>query len=233
MISSDLENKTVQLELEHYHGEPVESGQIVLGNVQQAQRYIETETGILTVVKGLGSVSSAVAELRPSDAADDSYKIMGIVRLSQLSNNFCFVDGSITNQTAWSNTNKKTEPDSLANGTPTKFSVAIHEFGDLGGEAFNSIGEPLVEIDDEVSTTSSGAYMEKSIRRVIPRCNVMDMIGRSIAVRKTSSCDNPILSAGVIARAATVESNKKQICSCSGKTIWQERIERQTSDTTK
>ena len=57
------------------------------------------------------------------------------------------------------------------------------------------------------------------------------MIGRSIVVsRKTEQFDkeDPDTLVGVIARSAGVWDNDKTVCSCSGKTVWEERTE-QTS----
>ena len=57
---------------------------------------------------------------------------------------------------------------------------------------------------------------------------IWEMIGRSIVVsRKTEGFvrEDPDTFVGVIARSAGVWDNEKTVCSCSGKTVWEERRE--------
>ncbi|PNS13761.1 hypothetical protein CAC42_3254 [Sphaceloma murrayae] len=58
---------------------------------------------------------------------------------------------------------------------------------------------------------------------------VWEMIGRSIVVSKQQegklSREDPDTLVGVIARSAGVWDNDKTVCSCSGKTVWEERRE--------
>lgn len=50
-----------------------------------------------------------------------------------------------------------------------------------------------------------------------------DLIGRGMVVSSEKDSITPNSLAGVIARSAGVWENDKQVCSCSGKTVWQER----------
>lgn len=185
-----------------------------MGNVQALQRFIEKQTGILTVVKGLGSLNSAVAELKPPNkVVDGGHQVMGIVRVSQLANNNCFFDGLIDGFAP-----------SLASN---RYSLAIHEFGDLSSDTYKTIGEPVVEIDNQTLENHSKMM---SIRKIVPNCNVAKMIGQCLALSSQGHelmPDKRIFTAGVLARASKIEENKKQFCSCSGKTLWEERKERQ------
>ena len=58
---------------------------------------------------------------------------------------------------------------------------------------------------------------------------IWEMIGRSIVVSRQQegrfSKDDPDTLVGVIARSAGVWDNDKTVCSCSGKTVWEERKE--------
>jgi copper chaperone for superoxide dismutase len=58
---------------------------------------------------------------------------------------------------------------------------------------------------------------------------IWEMIGRSMVVSKTKEGpfqrDDPDTIVGVIARSAGVWDNDKTVCSCSGKTVWEERQE--------
>lgn len=83
------------------------------------------------------------------------------------------------------------------------------------------------------------------MKAVNDRVEVSDIIGRALCVQKAtdqSICDNSLRNnsplgkenndnskqseepwvCGVIARAAGIFENKKKICACSGKTIWDE-----------
>ena len=59
---------------------------------------------------------------------------------------------------------------------------------------------------------------------------VEDMFGRGILVQKVGGTkraeprgDDSVV--GVVARSAGIWENEKMVCSCSGKTVWEERAE--------
>lgn len=59
---------------------------------------------------------------------------------------------------------------------------------------------------------------------------VEDMIGRGIVVQKVDGTNraearNDDTVVGVVARSAGIWENEKMVCSCSGKTVWEERAE--------
>jgi copper chaperone for superoxide dismutase len=58
---------------------------------------------------------------------------------------------------------------------------------------------------------------------------IWELIGRSIVVGKVGNekfdKEDPDTLVGVIARSAGVWDNDKTVCSCSGKTVWEERRE--------
>lgn len=188
-----------------------------IGSVQHLQEFIEKETGFLVVTKGVGELASAVTELRPAEnSIRDGANIHGVVRLSQLADNLCYVDGSVGGSE-----NLK---------LPYLLSLNIHEFGNLEGNGYKSIGDPIINIDKREATTTNAASF--SVSKTITDCNVAQMIGRSIALTRISqgSPEKTVLSAGVVARASTVQQNTKQVCSCSGKTLWEERIDRKRAE---
>lgn len=203
IVALDLENKSVQIRLP---GSVRQSGD--LGSIQ---KLIEDETGIGTVLKGMGSISSSVAELHPLSSKYNSRIVRGIIRLSQLDGNSCFVDGTISG---------------LRDQPLDEYSLAIHEYGDVSGEDGSTIGKPILNLDRSRSHPSLSDLVQ--IHSIVPNCYVPNMIGRSIAISQTLS--SRILSVGIIARASTVDGNKKQICTCSGKTIWDERAERKRDE---
>lgn len=193
--------KSVQFQIDHQNKQQP--------NIQELQRHIEQETGYTTVIKGLGGLRSAVAELRHPPLAtvsDPSARYYGVVRLSQQDDGGCLFDGSIETSTS-------------TLGPESGYRLAVHEYGDLSDDSFNSIGAPLIVIDENCS---------KSVRKSVSKCDVGSLIGRSIALSMLAEPGHTtprVLSAGIVARASTVEANTKQVCSCSGKTLWQERLD--------
>lgn len=209
IATSDIEQKTIQLELNVKNGD-------LASCIGSLQRHIETETGFVTVIKGLGTLGSSVAELGPPVLSDfkPSPKLpIGVVRISQLGDNQCYVDGQV----------ERLGLDPVSGGL---YSLAVHEYGDLGGKDFESIGNPILTLDRKSSTSD-----HVLVKKVIPNCNVASIIGRSVALTEhLHDAKHQVVSAGVIARASTVGSNKKQVCSCSGKTLWEERLDRRQNE---
>ncbi len=68
----------------------------------------------------------------------------------------------------------------------------------------------------------SSVFLERPIE-------VWEMVGRGLVVSKQLdgrlSKDDPDTLVGVIARSAGAWDNNKTVCSCSGKTVWEERQE--------
>jgi copper chaperone for superoxide dismutase len=75
----------------------------------------------------------------------------------------------------------------------------------------------------EVSQSGIGSvFVDKPVQ-------IWELIGRSIVVSKDKEGsfkrEDPDTLVGVIARSAGVWDNDKTVCSCSGKTVWEERKE--------
>ncbi|KAF3907346.1 hypothetical protein AA313_de0200257 [Arthrobotrys entomopaga] len=78
-----------------------------------------------------------------------------------------------------------------------------------------------IEVDQ---TGSGGILLDSAIE-------IWELIGRSMVVsQRTENFEqhDEMTLVGVIARSAGVWENDKVVCSCSGKTVWEERTE-QTS----
>lgn len=129
----------------------------------------------------------------------------------------------------------------LSEGT---YNVTVRECGDihLGAESTGSIwgwlkakGEGKKVQDakgywgtvDIAKNGIGSAFLTRPIQ-------VLEMFGKSIVVSKKiaegendlqGSRDDPDTLVGVVARSAGVWDNDKTVCSCSGKTVWEERSE--------
>ena len=120
---------------------------------------------------------------------------------------------------------------------PGDYGVTVRECGDIsrgtastGGIWGSSTGTLLekelpkgligrVQVDQD---GRGGVFLECSFQ-------VWEILGRSMVLSRslggTTPEDNPNTLVGVIARSAGVWDNDKTVCSCSGKTLWEEREE--------
>ena len=160
------------------------------------QQKIENDTGIRTVVKGLGTELAAVSELHgPQD-------VVGVVRMAQVLDNKCIFNGAI---------------EGLFTNANERVSLDIHEFGDLSGDKYENIGGVRVAISELAETKPN----RSSFRYEVANCDLSQCIGRAMAVQ--DSITKRVIAAGIVARASPVGSNVKKVCACSGKTLWEER----------
>lgn len=123
--------------------------------------------------------------------------------------------------------------------SPGTYNISIRERGDisLGAESTGGIWDLLEARQTtpprpakgvlgtvEIGKGGIGAvFLDKPIQ-------IWEMIGRSVVVSKKRDPEkldreDPDTLVGVIARSAGVWDNDKTVCSCSGKTVWEERKE--------
>jgi copper chaperone for superoxide dismutase len=161
-----------------------------------------------------------------SEYAHASKQVQGVARLMFLEDDQTIVDLTVDNLT----------PD-------TNFSVSVNEFGDLSQGA-ESCGPALVKLiaqqDQPVNATRNYYWTTDSTGRLEAQgCfnkNLETIIGRSMCIQPVkfdqvgprSQNESNLPSrpdnwhCGIIARSSGVFSNKKQICACSGRTLWEE-----------
>jgi copper chaperone for superoxide dismutase len=150
--------------------------------------------------------------------------VRGLIRMVQVSPNLSLFDITIKGL------------------SPGKYWASIRETGDIsqgvittGGiwrgskdekEAKDETSVPRGELGSiTVALNGTGsAFTDRPIQ-------VWEMIGRSIVVSKQhqgegnfeKNDEDTVM--GVIARSAGVWDNDKTVCSCSGKTVWEERVD--------
>ncbi|XP_052003283.1 copper chaperone for superoxide dismutase-like [Xyrauchen texanus] len=194
----------------------------------QVQNIIES-TGKRAVLKGMGSSESdlgaAVAML------SGARLVQGVVRFLQLSPYRCLIDGTI---------------DGLA---PGAHGLHVHELGDLTqdcmscGDHFNPFRKQHGAPQDserhvgDLGNIMAGPDGRASFRLEDTQIKVWDVIGRSLVVdsgeddlgrgshpmSKITGNTEERLACGIIARSAGLFQNHKQICTCDGVTLWEER----------
>jgi len=196
------------------------------------------ETGMRAILKGYGSQldasrQHAAVAMLGGDTGYSYGSAKGVVRLVQLDNENCLIDGTI---------------DGLP---PGKHGLHIHECGDISqgcqstGEHFSLFNTKHGGPNDDpqnrhtgdlgnIEADASGRAVFRLVDKVL---KVWDVVGRSMVVTegpddlgrgghprsaKDGNSGNKI-SCGIISRSAGIFENQKQICACDGVTIWDER----------
>ena len=132
--------------------------------INEIQSKLEIEAGIVTVIKGIGENAAAVVELMPplesSFMSSTPSHVMGVIRLAQMPESDCYIDGVIGNLHSWAakmsnhiksqlkvgeaqqgkHESENSSPQADGQVTSVDCSVNIHEYGDLSGEDFANIG---------------------------------------------------------------------------------------------
>uniref|UniRef100_A0A8C8X3W5 Copper chaperone for superoxide dismutase n=1 Tax=Panthera leo TaxID=9689 RepID=A0A8C8X3W5_PANLE len=196
---------------------------------QEVQALLEG-TGQQAVLKGMGSgllqnLGAAVAIL------EGPGPVQGVVRFLQLTPERCLIEGTI---------------DGLE---PGPHGLHVHQFGDLTGNCsscgdhFNPDGASHGGPEDsdrhrgDLGNVCADTDGRAVFRIEDKQLKVWDVIGRSLVIdegeddlgrgghplSKVTGNSGERLACGIIARSAGLFQNPKQICSCDGLTIWEER----------
>ncbi|AET38041.1 copper chaperone CCS1 Ecym_2299 [Eremothecium cymbalariae DBVPG len=166
------------------------------------------ESGLDGILRGTGKPNSAaVAILETASSNHSSDPVRGLVRMVSVFENRTLFDITL-------------------NGVSHagKYHASVHQTGDVSngvastGGIFCKLPEPITCAENghpAASGPCSGhGYLSAKV-------NVNDLIGRAFVITAEPPAQD--FHYGVIARSAGAWENDKQICSCSGKTIWQER----------
>lgn len=183
--------------------------------INRIQSKLEIEAGIVTVIKGIGENAAAVVELMPplesSFMSSTPSNVMGVIRLAQMPQSDCYIDGVIGNLHSWvarmsnhitskskvgeTERNRQQEsecssPQADGQVTSVDCSVNIHEYGDLSGADFENIGAIVKPIFNcslptgmaQQERSSSSQSDQVSFKCVVGATDVSRLIGRTIAV---------------------------------------------------
>lgn len=178
------------------------------------------ETGRDAIIRGTGKPNSAaVCILESFDKSDIQQPVKGLARIVSVAPQKLFVDLTVNG---------------LSKGT---YYPSIRVSGNLSqgalstGEVFHQFAPIEVDQPATLSTTigaigtkiihGEGLFSGQSFLQA--DLSINDLIGRSVVLSSLKDKISSDLLVGVIARSAGAWENDKQVCSCSGKTIWQER----------
>jgi len=174
------------------------------------------ETGRDAILRGSGGSNSAAVCILETHSTDVTNKVRGLARMVQAAPNLTLIDLTIRG---------------LSPGT---YWASIRTTGDISqgavstGAIWKDDKEGVIKPRGVLGTVEVGqsgmaaVFLDKPIQ-------IWEMIGRGMVISKQhdgekkyeENDENTLV--GVIARSAGVWDNDKTVCSCSGKTLWEER----------
>ncbi|KAF2398350.1 Cu,Zn superoxide dismutase-like protein [Trichodelitschia bisporula] len=175
-------------------------------------------TGRDAILRGSGAPNSAAVCILETHSTSVKDPVRGLVRIVQVAPTLSIFDVGIRGV------------------SPGTYFATIRESGDIsaGPESTGKVWEAVQEAKGlrtpsrgilgtlEVGKDGVGSvFLDKPVR-------VWELVGRSIVVSKQRGQfdqEDPDTLVGVIARSAGVWENDKTVCSCTGKTVWEERKE--------
>ena len=177
------------------------------------------DTGRDAILRGSGKAESAAVCILETHASSVKDYVRGLIRMVQVSPTMTILDVT------------------LKGVSPGTYHVTVRETGDISEGALSTGGiwdlmqakqasppRAAKGIFGTVEVGQSGlgsVFLDKPIQ-------IWEMIGRSVVVSRQQeglTKEDPDTLVGVIARSAGVWDNDKTVCSCSGKTVWEERKE--------
>ncbi|KAK6456809.1 copper chaperone [Scheffersomyces xylosifermentans] len=182
-------------------------------------------TGRDAIIRGTGKPNTAaVCILESFDKKDWNQPVKGLARIVSVSPTDLFVDLTVNGLPKGTYYPSIRQSGNLSEGalstgalfyqlqpveveTPATYSTTI-----------NALGASVVDNDGKSNLFSGQSFLHANL-------SIDDLIGRSVVLSKLKDEVSPDSLCGVIARSAGVWENDKQICSCSGKTVWQERAD--------
>ncbi|KAF4635894.1 hypothetical protein G7Y89_g2177 [Cudoniella acicularis] len=173
-------------------------------------------TGRDAILRGTGASNSAAVCILETHSETVSNKVRGLARMVQVSPTLTLIDLTIRGL------------------SPGSYWATIRETGDISQGAVSTRGiwtdpkEGALKPRGFLGTVHVGkdgigsVFLDKPIQ-------IWEMIGRGMVVSKQHEGESKFEKndedtlVGVIARSAGVWDNDKTVCSCSGKTLWEER----------
>ncbi|PWW75531.1 Cu,Zn superoxide dismutase-like protein [Tuber magnatum] len=179
------------------------------------------DTGRDAILRGSGKPNSAAVAILETHAKDIPSPVRGLVRIVQVSSKLTILDLT------------------LQGLSPGGYHATIRAAGDIsrGAASTGDIwGRQEPGKEEEADVPPRGKLGSINVGKSGTASVLLDkpieaweIIGRSFVVSKerdgSFKSGDPDTIVGVIARSAGVWENEKTVCSCSGKTIWDERRE--------
>jgi len=173
------------------------------------------ETGKDAILRGSGLPNSAAVCILETHAPHVQDPVRGLVRMVQVGPKFTIIDLSVKGLPAGIYHVSIRQSGDISNGAASTGAV----WETLDNDSQHSRGR-LGDVDIE-ATGRANILLDSSI-------DIWELIGRSIVVSReieSFAKNDETTLVGVIARSAGAWENDKTVCSCSGKTVWEERAE--------
>lgn len=180
-------------------------------------------TGKDAIIRGTGQPNSAAVCILESFSPNDiSHPVKGLARIVSVGENDLVIDLTVNGLTKGIY-----YPSIRSNGNLSQGALST-------GRLFYELSPVEVDSPADISTTinSLGAFTPRENEPLYSgqgflqaNLSINDLIGRSIILSRLKDETAPDSLCGVIARSAGVWENDKSVCSCSGKTVWQERVD--------
>lgn len=175
-------------------------------------------TGRDAILRGSGKSNSAGVCILETHSTQVPDKVRGLARMVEVSSGLTLVDLTIKGLPPGTYHATVRETGDISQGAASTGGVwdAIKSIGGFGQDRgdFGSI--------DVGQDGRGNAFLDRSV-------SIWELIGRSMVVSKEKAGpfmrEDPNTLVGVIARSAGVWDNDKVVCSCSGKSVWEERKE--------
>lgn len=177
-------------------------------------------TGRDAILRGSGKSNSAGVCILETHAKAVSDPVRGLARLVQISDKHTLVDLT------------------LRGVSPGTYQATVRETGDIsrGAASTGGIWESVKSLAGFNQPRGRGVFGTIQVGKdgrgstfLEQPVSVWEIVGRSMVVSKQQEFpfqpEDPDTLVGVIARSAGVWDNDKTVCSCSGKTVWEERKE--------
>lgn len=148
------------------------------------------------ILRGTGSANTAGVAILENFEHNNDLRVQGLARLVGLPNGTTFVDVAMTGV------------------PPGKYRASVRTSGDVS-RGLASTGSQIQDLG-ELDCQNGDCNLYNTFKFPLAQ-----MLGRSMAVTST----NGDAFCGVVARSAGAWENAKYVCSCTGKTIWDEKAD--------
>lgn len=180
------------------------------------------EIGKDAIIRGTGKPNSAaVCILESFDPNYIQQPVKGLARFVAVNDEDLFVDLTVNGLPKGTYYPLIRTSGNLSRGAFSTGSV-FHPFAPIEVDQASDMNSKINSIG-AFSDTSSELYSGHSFLQA--RLKVHDLIGRSMVLSRFKSEISDDAICGVIARSAGAWENDKIVCSCTGKTVWQERVD--------
>ncbi|KAH3899847.1 related to Superoxide dismutase 1 copper chaperone [Saccharomycodes ludwigii] len=190
------------------------------GAVSILEAFTEKYSACATAGRGASNNPTEFQEMKKRFIGVNENSVKGLVRMVSLDT---------------SNNTSNTYFDITVNGVdrPGLYYSSIHANGDISngclstGPILHKLDHPI-KVVTPINVSNDKKLYKGSAFFGVPNMNVGDLIGRSFVITNNPNHEigksgDSVNICGVIARSAGIWENDKQVCACSGKTIWEER----------